>query len=80
MNECFLAKKGIKPFKTMVLDLITNLPKTSRNNRHIVVAVDAFSKFVELKAISNRSSSEVADFFTEDIVCRYGAPEVVRID
>ena len=64
----------------MVLDLITNLPKTSRNNRHIIVAIDAFSKFVELKAISNRSLSEVADFFTEDIICRYGVLEVIHTD
>ena len=58
-EEYFPTEKGTKPFEVVAIDLITNLPKTKRGNIHIIVAIDAFSKFVELGAIPSRHSLHV---------------------
>ena len=55
-NKYFPTEKGSYPFGIIAMDLITNLPKTKRGNRHIIIAVDAFSKFIELGALPNKSS------------------------
>ena len=64
----------MKSFDIISIDLITNLLTTKRGNKHIIVAIDNFSKYVELKALPNRTSKEVTNFVIENILCRYGAP------
>ena len=48
-------------------------------NRYCFILVDAFSKWVEIYPIRNRTSSTVADCFF-DFVKRFGAPIEVRSD
>ena len=59
-QEYFPTEKGNKPFYTICIDLATNLPKTKRNNKHIIIAVDSFSKWVELHGIPDKGSKNVA--------------------
>ena len=45
-----------------------------------MVAIDAYSKWVEAKAIPHPNSTLVSKFFLEDILARFGAPLAVRTD
>ena len=40
--------KGSKPFEYWSLDLATNLPLTANNNKHLLIIVDPYSKWLEL--------------------------------
>ena len=46
----------------------------------IVVAICAYSKWVEARAIPHPNSANIAKFFLEDILARFGAPLAVRTD
>ena len=61
------------------LDLVGPL-KSSGQNCHIMVAIDAFSKFVELVAIPDKSAETVANAFFKMWLCRYSAPQLVVSD
>jgi hypothetical protein len=45
-----------------------------------MVAIDPFTKWVELGIMENLDSHCTTKFFHEDIVCRYGTPFAVRSD
>lgn len=47
---------------------------------HAVVAVDPLTKWVEIGALRDKSSATVAQWFHENITCRYGPPGRVRCD
>lgn len=55
---------------------ITSLPITCDGFRYLVVAIDYFSKWVEAKALKEKTGVEVARFLFEDIVCRHGCVSV----
>lgn len=46
----------------------------------MIVAVDSFSKWVEVGILRTRHSYEVAVWFHQNIMCRFGRPLVTRVD
>ena len=46
----------------------------------LVVAREHLSGWVEARHLSKGSSEKVADFFYEEIMCRYGMPESIVVD
>jgi Integrase core domain len=72
--------KGGAPFQCWVIDSITGLPPDSDGCTAVVIAVDAFTKWVEAQPVRNRSAVETAAFLHRNIVCRFGRPLVVRSD
>ena len=46
----------------------------------IIVAVDTFTKWVELGTVTRLDSTHVTQWFHANIVCRYGLPGLVRTD
>jgi len=54
--------------------------QTTSGNKFVIVAVDAFSKFVIAKAIKAQTSEITAEFLAEDIVCRIGSPDIITSD
>ena len=56
------------------------LPPGSLGQRYAVLAVDPFSKYVEISALPTKSSSALAKWFLTDILARYGSPRAVRSD
>lgn len=71
--------KNTRPFHTWAIDLITNLtPPGPRGEVHAVVCVCAFSKWVEIGPLADRTSSTVASWFHREITCRFGTPSIVR--
>ena len=55
------------------------LPTDERGNKYIVVAIDSFSRFVEMKAAPDATAKSAAAFLLE-LFGRYGAPKTLRSD
>lgn len=55
-NQYIPTEKGHEPFHTISMDLAPELIITPRENRHLLVVVDNFSKFTILIPIKNKSS------------------------
>lgn len=53
---------------------------TSRGNRHILVAVDYFSKWVVAKPVPDTSAIFVRDFIHQEIIGHHGYPERIISD
>ena len=68
------------PFEFIFLDLIVNLPRTPRQNRHIITMTEGLTKWCEAKALRDATSINTAKFLLNDIIHRYGVPSVVVTD
>jgi transposase InsO family protein len=68
-----------EPFSTFVIGTIGPLPADSAGNQYIVVVMDGFSRFVELRATKTARAQEAAIAMLE-VFGRYGAPKFVRSD
>ena len=63
------------------MDLITDLPVTTRGYNAIVTFVDRFSKMVHFRPCTTSVSAvELAPLFMEAVLCRYGCPKNVVSD
>ena len=60
-------------------DLVGPLQSTT-NNKYILVMTDAFSKWVELIPIKDKSAETVAKAIHDEWICRYSAPEMLFTD
>ena len=58
-----------KPFYQLGIDIVGPLPKTSKNNHYIVVAIDYLTKWPEAKALPSATTTQVDTFIYENIIC-----------
>ena len=73
--------KGARPFMCWCIDTIVRLsPPAPNGAQDVLVCIDPFSRWIEIGAIPNLNSHEVAQWFHNEIVCRYGLPLIVRSD
>ena len=56
------------------------LPETIDAYKYVITAVDSFTKWPKAIPLYDRDSKTIAEFLHRDIVCRYGAPSVIRTD
>ncbi|XP_017974505.1 PREDICTED: uncharacterized protein LOC108661580 [Theobroma cacao] len=68
-----LARQGMD-----VIGLIT--PKASNGHQFILVAIDYFTKWVEVASYANVIQKVVCKFIQKEIICRYGLPERIITD
>ena len=54
--------------------------KKVREYRYLITGMDYFSKNLEMRALKTKSAREVAQFIFEDIICRWGSPDVIITD
>lgn len=74
-------EKGAAPFRIWSVDSIVKLrPRAPDGAESIIVAVDTFTKWVELGTVPALDSHHAAAWFHEHVVCRYGVPAAVRTD
>ena len=73
-------KKFPKPFFQVGIDVMGPLPITKSGKRYIVIAVDHFTKWVEIRALESNDAQSIASFFHEDVICRHGVPEILTTD
>jgi ribonuclease HI/transposase InsO family protein len=67
------------PFAVWVLDIVGPLRKAPGGYTHLLVAIDKFSKWVEVRPITNLRAEQAVTFFT-DIVYRFGVPNSITTD
>jgi hypothetical protein len=81
-NKKFVQHTSVleRSFKMIGIDCIGPLPKCNSGKRFIVIATDYVSKWVEARAIKNKTASEIAKFLVEEIFCRHGPVQVIRSD
>ena len=69
-----------KPFEKVGIDLLGPFPLSFSGNRHIIVAVDYLTKWVETRAIPTGQAIDVANFFVEQVFLRHGSPATITSD
>jgi transposase InsO family protein len=67
------------PFAVWVLDIVGPLRKAPGGYTHLLVAIDKFSKWVEVRPITNLREEQAVTFFT-DIIHRFGVPNSIITD
>ena len=56
------------------------IPKASNGHKYILVAIDYFTKWVEVTSYKSVTQAVVARFLKHNIICRYGMPGELIID
>jgi hypothetical protein len=67
------------PFAVWHLNMVGPLRQALGGFTHLLVAVDKFSKWIEVRPIVNVCSEEAVSFFT-DIIYRFGIPNTIITD
>jgi transposase InsO family protein len=67
------------PFAVWGMDIVGPLRKAPGSYTHLLVAIDKFSKWVEVQPITNLRAEQAMTFFT-DIVHRFGVPNSIITD
>ena len=67
------------PFTVYGLDMVRPFKKGLGGFTHLLVVVDKFTKWIEVKPITNIRSEEAVKFFL-DIVYRFGVPNYIITD
>ncbi|KAH9727588.1 Ribonuclease H [Citrus sinensis] len=68
------------PFAQWGIDLIGPLPKAREAATHAIVAIDYFTKWIEVEAFSRITEKKTTDFVWRNLVCRYGIPYALVTD
>ena len=68
-----------KPFERIALD-IKHVQTSRAGHRYIIAAIDYLTKYVEARPLRFQTSSEVALFLYEEIICRHGCPITIVSD
>jgi hypothetical protein len=61
------------------LDLVSPLQKAPRGFSHLLVAIDKFSKWIEVRPLTSIRSEQAVAFFT-NIIHRFGVPNSIITD
>jgi Integrase core domain. len=63
-----------QPFERIGIDFVEPLPETSEGNKYMLVMVDYFSKWPEVKPTKRADAKTVVKFLYEEVICRHGPP------
>ncbi|GKT25050.1 Transposon Ty3-I Gag-Pol polyprotein, partial [Aduncisulcus paluster] len=69
-----------EPFHTICIDTMGPLPPSVNGNKYILVAVDAFTRWVEIVPCKSAEKWEVVNFLVNDIISRFGVPREIISD
>ena len=70
----------MKPWRMIGVDIMGPLPITRRGNRYVQVAIDYYSREVEIWALPDIETQTVLQPLIDDVVCRHGLPDVILTD
>ncbi|XP_050238449.1 uncharacterized protein LOC126687938 [Mercurialis annua] len=68
------------PFATWEIDILGPFTPTTGQKKFLIVAVDHFTKWLEVEAVSTITEARIRDFFWRQIVCRFGIPRALVTD
>ena len=67
-------------FAWLGLDIVGLFPKAVGNNRHLLVGIDYFTKWVEVEPLANIRNVDAKKFVWKNIVTRFGVPRTLISD
>ena len=67
-----------KVWSQVGIDIITM--KKVGEYKYLIMGMDYFSKNLEMRALKSKLAREVVQFIYEDIICRWGSPDVIITD
>ena len=65
------------PFAQWGLDIMGPFPTALRQLKFLVVGIDYFTKWVEVKALATITEKNIRNFVWRNIICKYGIPRVL---
>ena len=68
------------PFAQWRLDIMGPFLTIVRQLKFLVVGIDYFTKWVEVKALATITEKNIRNFVWRNIICRYGIPRVIVSD
>jgi hypothetical protein len=68
------------PRTSWAVDLIPSLTPTKKGNTTIFLAVDTFTGYIQLKAMTSRKTSELIEAVKATIITPFGIPKYFRCD
>lgn len=74
-----ISVKGNLPMDHVALDLLGPLPTGSAGEKYILVLIDLFTRFIFLRALTNKTANGVASTLY-CIFCNFGHPRVIQSD
>ncbi|CAG8555675.1 11033_t:CDS:1 [Paraglomus occultum] len=67
-------------FEHWGIDLVGPVNTSKNGHTYMIVAIDYFSKWAEVAALSTKDASSVVAFVTRRIICRHGIPSEITTD
>jgi hypothetical protein len=64
----------------IAIDVAGLFPLSDKGNRHIVIAMEYFSKWLEAYAIPNQEASAIAENLVANFFCRFSIPRALHND
>ena len=68
------------PFAQWGLDIVGPFPKAPRNKRWLLVGINYFTKWVEVKPLANIRDMDAKMFVWKNIITRFGIPPTLISD
>ncbi|GKT34053.1 hypothetical protein ADUPG1_002732, partial [Aduncisulcus paluster] len=69
-----------KPFYCIAIDTMGPFTPSTHGYKYLIVAIDVFTRFVELIPTKTLTSAEAAEAVVNEVFLRYGFPDVIRSD
>ncbi|KAL3189193.1 hypothetical protein MRX96_022026 [Rhipicephalus microplus] len=67
------------PFHTVAIDHVGPI-NTADENKYVITAVDAATRFIVTRAVPSKCASQVIQFIEENIVTKFGVPRTIISD
>ena len=68
------------PFERVHMDILGPFVTSEDNYKYVLVMVDSFTRWTEMKPLLDQTAPTVADNIFDEWVCRYGVPRVLVTD
>ena len=68
------------PNNRVHIDLMVPLRTSENGNKYVMVMTDAFTKWVELAAITDKTAQTIGQYFFERWICEFSAPLCIVTD
>ncbi|GJT47910.1 reverse transcriptase domain-containing protein [Tanacetum coccineum] len=68
------------PFYKWGIDIAGPFPEGPGKVKFLIVAIDYFTKWIEAKPVATITGNQIRKFVWDNIVCRFGLPEVIISD
>ncbi|KAK3028927.1 hypothetical protein RJ639_039936 [Escallonia herrerae] len=78
-NPLTMMKSPI-PFAMWGMDILGPFPLASAQRKFVIVAIDYFTKWVEVEALATITEKKCEDFFWRAVICHFGIPRVLITD